>query len=338
MKIDFEVYTQQLNKAYNILAQQVVILDYLKKIINSNNDFDTNINDLTNKLNQVETNLNNHITDFLPTKQWVDSIKDYVIQNENTTEIGGNVEIDGNTTINADLDVDNFNCNNFSIKDKYVTEVNYSSETDSVETIDIMNGENIIYKGMGLDDNFGKHTYIDYTPTIYSVGYIDGYGMPDDAQWLDYNGKDCAVFYRSWYEFVASPDGLPVLLYGRGNPNISKYWSIDNTGDGLKALSMVEHFVGLSDTEYTGTFTIKLLTNENRNLTITDIKDHLYQYQGGPAYWTPANGLHNNKEVVGMAWNATSTKGLILRYYDGTQTTIPVSNLTISGQSHKIIF
>lgn len=336
MKIDFEVYTQQLNKAYNILAQQVVILDYLKKIINSNNDFDTNINDLTNRLNQVETNLNNHITDFLPTKQWVDSIKEYIIQNENTTEIGGNVEIDGDTTINSVLEANQFTCQRFDIQNRFFVELYQVENSGEVQIV--MNGNIIGYIDTQVNDIFDEYTYIEYTPMIYSVGYIDEYGVPDDPQWVEYNGRDCALFRRSWYAFKNTSDDNDILVYGRDNPNIPKHWSIDNTGDGLKALSMVEHFVGLYDTESNGTFTIKLLTNENRDLTVTNIRDHLYQYQGGPAYWTPANGLHNNKEVVGMAWNATSTQGLILRYYDGTQTTIPVSNLSISGQSHKIIF
>lgn len=113
--VDKNVFTQELSKVFTILQEVRLVEKYIKDLIDSNNLTEDKVVEFEEKLNQYKRDLdyinenteqlqeslnqmNINIEDLM---EYVDSIKDFINQNENTTEVGGNLEVDGNITINS---------------------------------------------------------------------------------------------------------------------------------------------------------------------------------------------------------------------------------------------
>lgn len=120
MKINKDVYTQELDKAYTILKQQYIIIRCMLELIdNSNTNEDkqleiTNaINEINIKLAELETGYNGlygtvrgHTNNLNNINSYLSTIQNYIVQNGNTTELGGNLEVDGNTQVNGNLNIE----------------------------------------------------------------------------------------------------------------------------------------------------------------------------------------------------------------------------------------
>lgn len=113
--VDKNVFTQELSKVFTILQEVRLVEKYIKELIDSNNLTEDKVVEFEEKLNQYKRDLDyiNENTEQLQESlnqmninledlmEYVDSIKDFINQNENTTEVGGNLEVDGNITINS---------------------------------------------------------------------------------------------------------------------------------------------------------------------------------------------------------------------------------------------
>lgn len=112
MKINKNVYTQELDKAYTILKQQYIIIKCLLELVDSNNNYDddlTNIKQTIQRVEQliqsIEGDLNAVEYDIDLINNYINTINEYIAQNGNTTEIGGNLEVDGNGQVNGNLNI-----------------------------------------------------------------------------------------------------------------------------------------------------------------------------------------------------------------------------------------
>lgn len=82
-KINKELFIQDLNSKYTLLQEVNYLVKNILKII-----------DIVNTSN---------IDDYDELKTYINTIKNYIVQNENTTEIGGNLEVDGFIKTNTGL-------------------------------------------------------------------------------------------------------------------------------------------------------------------------------------------------------------------------------------------
>lgn len=112
MKINKNVYTQELDKAYTILKQQYIIIRCLLELVDSNNNYDdelTSIKQTIQRFEQliqsIEGDLNAIEYDIDLINNYINTINEYIAQNGNTTEIGGNLEVDGNGQVNGNLNI-----------------------------------------------------------------------------------------------------------------------------------------------------------------------------------------------------------------------------------------
>lgn len=113
--VDKNVFTQELSKVFTILQEVRLVEKYIKDLIDSNNLTEDKVVEFEEKLNQykrdldyinenseqLQESLNQTDINVQELTQYIDSIKDYINQNNTTTEIGGNLEVDGNITINS---------------------------------------------------------------------------------------------------------------------------------------------------------------------------------------------------------------------------------------------
>lgn len=113
--VDKNVFTQELKKVFTILKEIKLVEKYVKELIDNNNLTEDKVIEFEEKLDQYKRDLDyiNENTELLQESlnqininledliEYVDSIKDFINQNENTTEVGGNLEVDGNITINS---------------------------------------------------------------------------------------------------------------------------------------------------------------------------------------------------------------------------------------------
>lgn len=113
--VDKNVFTQELKKVFTILKEIKLVEKYVKELIDNNNLTEDKVTEFEETLNQYKRDLdylnetseqlqeslnqmNINLEDLI---EYIDSIKDFINQNENTTEIEGNLEVDGNITINS---------------------------------------------------------------------------------------------------------------------------------------------------------------------------------------------------------------------------------------------
>lgn len=108
--VDKNVFTQELKKVFTILKEIKIVEKYVKELIDNNNlneetlnqykrdlDYlDEIVNHLQDSINQTDINVQDLV-------QYIDSIKDFINQYENTTEIGGNLEVDGTLQVNSNI-------------------------------------------------------------------------------------------------------------------------------------------------------------------------------------------------------------------------------------------
>lgn len=113
--VDKNVFTQELKKVFTILKEIKLVEKYVKELIDNNNLTEDRVIEFEEKLDQYKRDLDyvNENTELLQESlnqininledliEYIDSIKDFINQNENTTEIGGNLEVDGDITINS---------------------------------------------------------------------------------------------------------------------------------------------------------------------------------------------------------------------------------------------
>lgn len=96
--IDKNLFIQDLKQVYTVLQELKVNEKMIKQLIDKYNLTEENLNLTNEELEEVKT--------------YINSIKNFIVQNDNTTEIGGNLEVDGgiicNNTVNLNSDVSIF--------------------------------------------------------------------------------------------------------------------------------------------------------------------------------------------------------------------------------------
>lgn len=112
MKINKNIYTQELDKAYTILKQQYIIIKCLLELVDSNNNYDDDLTSIKQTIQRIEQliqsiegDLNAVEYDIDLINDYINTINEYIAQNGNTTEIGGNLEVDGNGQVNGNLNI-----------------------------------------------------------------------------------------------------------------------------------------------------------------------------------------------------------------------------------------
>lgn len=129
--MNVNVFTQDLKEVFTILQEIKVVEKYVKQLIEK-------VGNVTDSTQEIIEYYNN--------------IKDYVVQNENTTEIGGNLDVDGNITINS--------AKNIIIKD-----------------------------GSELNSKLYKHVSILENTAGYGVFQLSYYSTSETETWLEYITK-----------------------------------------------------------------------------------------------------------------------------------------------------
>lgn len=176
--VDKNLFIQDLKQANTVLQELKIIENYIKNLI-----FDSN---------------------------YVDTIKEYIIQNNNTTEIGGNVEIDGKLEVNSET---NFNGTNT------FNNINITGELylPSSNSLIIEDGSSLVNKAKLV----ARGTYnIEFSSNVWDINYS-----------ININLKPNTFYFARRYDANMSIYHTALIITDNtGSSNLNSIFAFENDG------------------------------------------------------------------------------------------------------------
>lgn len=195
--IDKNLFIQDLKQVFTVLQELKVNEKMIKELIDKYNLTEENLNLTNEELEEVKT--------------YVDTIKDFIVQNDNTTEIGGNMEIDGKLEVNSET---TFNSNveiKAPLKTINSTEFNgtntFNNDVNITGELYLPSSNSLIFEdGSSLCDKLYKHTVkinaFNNSNTDSIVSYLDIYSSSNE----NINSYQTLLNYSNQYNNLASFD------------------------------------------------------------------------------------------------------------------------------------
>lgn len=179
--------------------------------------------------------IENYIMNLIFDSNYVDTIKEYIIQNNNTTEIGGNVEIDGKLEVNSET---NFNGTNTFNNDVNITGKLYLPSSNSLI---IEDGSSLVNKAKLV----ARGTYnSEFSSNEWDINYSININLKPNTFYLARRYDGIMTIYRTVLIitdntgssnlnsiFATKTDGITPVLCSFNYYNDEKRFQISNEDD-----------------------------------------------------------------------------------------------------------